>query len=404
MQLRERLAQAGVAGLQRRIQPKELNPPAGFSRGINAFGEVVYRDRYLALDHRHGRIRLDSALSLSPNLLGRLGEGLTQEHVHRAAFLDIETTGLSGGTGTYAFLVGVGTFDGLSFRVRQFFLSEPGGERAMLSAVAETVERCECLVTYNGKSFDIPQLNTRYALARLAPPADGLPHIDLLHPARRLFARRLESCRLADLERELIGLHRFGEPPSWMIPELYFAYVRRRDAGGLHPVFEHNHLDVVSLVAVLAHLDRVAGRSTAGDAASLLGIARWDEARGRLDEAIGHYEAAWRRDAEGDDGAFAALRLARLRRRRGEWAGCEEVWLQELRSTRRPQRRVRACEELAKLAEHWERLPEKALELTTEALALAQSRGTPPMPETLQRLERRAARLRRRLKNEGRAT
>src|SRR3954454_17319995 len=141
--------------------PKLLNVPEGFSRGYNRLGNVYYCDEYFPLDHLQGKIALAEALDLHPEFLDRLGDGVLKYDLRDAAYLDIETTGLSGGVGSYAFLVGVGTFDNLAFRVRQFFLADPSGEAAMLAGLAETVDRCKAFVTYNAKSFDLPQLAGR---------------------------------------------------------------------------------------------------------------------------------------------------------------------------------------------------------------------------------------------------
>src|SRR4051812_37626316 len=211
MQLRERLAYVTRPAPAVPRTPRTAVLPPGVSRGANALGDVFYRDEFFPLDYSHGKVRLETALSLHPDLLDRLGEGIEQDHLRDAAYLDIETTGLSGGTGTYAFLVGVGTFEGYLFRVRQFFLADPGGEPAMLLALNETVERCRSIVTFNGRSFDMPQLATRYAMARLPCIGQSLPHIDLLPPARRLFNKSLESCRLSEIERSLFGLTRFHD-------------------------------------------------------------------------------------------------------------------------------------------------------------------------------------------------
>jgi uncharacterized protein YprB with RNaseH-like and TPR domain len=397
MQLRERLA---LAGVRPQPQPKAAaSVPKGFCAGHNRYGEVLYRDQHWPLDHRHGSVALEEALSPDPVLLDRLAPDLDAAHIQGAAFLDIETTGLSGGTGTYAFLVGVGTFEGYTFRVRQFFLGGPAGEAAMLTAIAETVDRCQSLVTFNGKSFDLPQLCTRYTLQRLAPLATDLPHVDLLHPARRLFGRRLESCRLGEIEREVLGFRRVGDLPSWMIPGLYFAYIRRRDAAGLHPVFEHNTLDVISLAGLIAALNSVAGGAAEGDGSHLLVLGRWDEARRRRDSAARLYQEAWR-NLEGDEAGEAAWRLARLRRRAGDWAGCTSVWTQE-QAAPGLRRQVRANIELAKIAEHHSRDVGRALSLSLEAdrllranpgLARMLPRTTAALAHRLARLERRSYR------------
>src|SRR5262245_56877932 len=131
MQLRDRLAY--IASSAQPAPPRQqVSPPTGFTTGDNQFGQVYFRDQFFDLEHRHGKVPLASALRLDTDLLERLAPNITQEHLRDAAYLDIETSGLSGGTGTYAFLIGIGTFEALSFRVRQFFLAEPSGERAML--------------------------------------------------------------------------------------------------------------------------------------------------------------------------------------------------------------------------------------------------------------------------------
>ena len=176
----------------------------------------------------------------------------------------------------------------------------------MLMALNETVERCQAIVTFNGRSFDMPQLATRYALSRLPCAGEGLPHIDLLHPARRLFGKVLESCRLSEIERRLLGLRRFHDISGAVIPALYFAYIRRAQVRGLDPIFEHNSLDVISLAAFVAYLDGVAGAVEELPAGRTPRAGRWDELRGRLDAAQVQYELAWRADPSGEDGGEAS--------------------------------------------------------------------------------------------------
>ncbi|MGE3985089.1 MAG: ribonuclease H-like domain-containing protein [Dehalococcoidia bacterium] len=350
MQLRERLRY--VSGSQVAAPPRQEKPlPPGVISGENEYGRIYFRDEFFPLDHLHGRIRLDGAFAVDDVLLGRLGAGLTHEHVAEAAYLDIETTGLSGGTGTFAFLVGVGTFDNMAFRVRQYFLTDPGEEPAMLAALAETLARCRSLVTFNGRSFDVPQLTTRYAMVRQAAPFD-LPHIDLLHPARRLYARMLTSCRLAEVEKHLLGLRRYGDVSGAVIPALYFSYIRRRNLRGLPPLFEHNSLDVLSLVAFLAHLMTDAGEHVESDAAHHFALGKWDETASRPAEAIEQYRRVLAIDTRTEVGGEAAVRLGRLLRRRDGWRVSLDHWLQEADGTSSAIRRVRAHLELAKLYEH----------------------------------------------------
>ena len=158
----------------------------------------------------------------------------------RWAFLDTETTGLAGGTGTYAFLIGVGRICDDGFRVRQFFLREYGEERSALWALREHLEQFDVLITYNGKSYDQPLLETRYQMTRQKPPFARMAHLDLLFGARRLWKLRLENCRLVQLEQQILGMFREGDLAGELIPYVYFEYLRSQDATRLVPIFHHN--------------------------------------------------------------------------------------------------------------------------------------------------------------------
>ena len=232
-------------------------------------------------------------------------------------FIDLETTGLNGGAGTYAFLVGCAWFEppspsasagqaGGVFRTRQFFLSAYAGERALLDGLAQLAARMGGIVSFNGKSFDLPLIETRYLFHRLATPFAGLPHVDMLHPARRLWrgeedeaAGRTASCRLCVLEQALCGVTREGDVPGFEIPARYFHYVRSGDARPLERVFEHNRLDLVSLALMTAEASRLLeeGPSAARTAREALGLGRlyergglWDMAREAYAIAAGNHE------------------------------------------------------------------------------------------------------------------
>jgi tetratricopeptide (TPR) repeat protein len=172
--------------------------------------------------------------------------------LRRAVFLDTETTGLAGGTGTAAFLVGVGWVEGERFRFRQYFMRDYHEEAALLRGLAEDLAGVERIVTFNGALFDVPLLEARYRLNRERFPFGQALHFDLLHPARRLWKARLESCRLQSLERALLGVTRRGDVPGEEIPRIYFDFVRRRDGRAMARVLEHNRLDVLSLAALAA--------------------------------------------------------------------------------------------------------------------------------------------------------
>jgi hypothetical protein len=207
----------------------------------------------------------------------------------RLVFLDTETTGLAGGTGTCAFLIGIGTVEGTQFVVRQYFLRDYPEEKAILQDLAEVLGSFDGLVTYNGKTFDVPLLETRYTLARLKAPFGRLLHFDALHPARRLWKLRLESCRLTDLESAVLGIGREGDVPGSEIPGIYFDYLRTGDARGLQPVFYHNALDIITLAALTVELARAlgdAGASTLDSSVDLFSLSRIYESAGSREQSV----------------------------------------------------------------------------------------------------------------------
>lgn len=214
-------------------------------------------------------------------------------------FFDLETTGLSGGAGTYAFLVGCGWFDGEGgFVMRQFVLPRAVDERPMLRAVAEQFAQAGTLVTFNGKSFDAPLLETRFSYHRLPWTAGQLPHLDVLHPARRFWRSETSlgeasSCSLGSLERHVLGAHRLADLPGAEAPGRYFQFVRSGDARPLADVLEHNRNDMLSLAGLTVRLLQLvrAGAGESRDAREAIALGRIYERGGmpgRAAEAFGH--------------------------------------------------------------------------------------------------------------------
>ena len=195
------------------------------------FGETYVVETLYPLDHLHGRITLELTGTTELIAVWAGDDRITKCKPENFAFLDTETTGLAGGSGTYAFQVGVGRFEADGFRLAQFFMRDPIEEPAMLSALEEFLAPCETIVTFNGKSFDIPLLNARYITNGNPFPLKDAAHLDLLHLARRLWRERLPSRTLGYLEEHVLGQTRTEEDtPGWMIPELYFEYLRSGDA------------------------------------------------------------------------------------------------------------------------------------------------------------------------------
>lgn len=382
--------------------PAELPPEVSLRRVETSWGPIYLSEEWWALDHLHGRLPLRDALALNGTAMSRLAPGLCASDLLGAAFVDVETTGLTGGTGTYVFLVGIGTFEDGSFHLRQFFLAHLGGETAMMAAVSEILADCRVIISFNGRRFDLPLLETRFTLSRLPRPTPGLAHLDLLYPTRHLYRRRLSSCRLASLETALLGVEREDDVPGWAIPGLYFDYLRQGRAEPLSTVFHHNTLDVLSLVALLGHLGRAAAKERPTSPHDCFALGRWDELGGQPEDAARLYEAALNNGCEEELHTVIVRRLVRLYRHLGRWNDLSRRLGDEVRADKAPCWKLEALVELAKLKEHRWRDYSGAEGLTRQALALVEVtalRGEVPTTSLLQReaLEHRLWRLRRRL-------
>ncbi|MBL8862592.1 MAG: ribonuclease H-like domain-containing protein [Planctomycetes bacterium] len=226
-------------------RPARLAPTA---RGALA------RTSTFARDHAHGARSLAEGLAYDPALLAASAkdERLAGLDLSRAVYLDTETSGLSGGAGTYVFLVGLGTFGPLGFEVWQGFLADPGDERALLAETAERIAAASAVVSFFGKSFDRHRLEDKMRMHGVTPPFAALPHLDLYWPLRRLFGGRFENGRLKTLERELCGVVRDDDLPGSFAPAAWFDFLGDRPHR-LEGVFRHNLEDVLSLVVLLPH-------------------------------------------------------------------------------------------------------------------------------------------------------
>jgi len=200
----------------------------------------------------HGDANLAHALDASGETiaLAACDDELESFDATSAVFVDTETTGLSGGTGTVAFLIGAGYFEGDTFVVEQCFMRDYDDEEAMLTYLDTLFRRFETIVTYNGKSFDVPLMRTRFIQNRIPFRLDAAIHFDLVHASRRLWRDRLRDCSLGNIERNILGVQREGDVPSHEIPRIWLDYLRTRDARKLDRVFYHHHVDIVSLAAL----------------------------------------------------------------------------------------------------------------------------------------------------------
>lgn len=392
MDIREQLAQLRqtVAGINARysaplptIAP-ESRPVStrGFIEDLVS-GEVVFTphgshfeaEKLFAPHHRHGSYEISDLAELPNDLLAALSDGaIASVAPQRWLFLDTETTGLAGGSGTYAFLIGAGSIGDDGFRVRQFFMRDYSEEASVLHSLAEYVARFDVLVTYNGRSYDQPLLETRYTMCRARHPFGRMEHLDLLYGARRLFRLRLENCRLVNLENQILGFEREGDIPGEMIPYCYFEYQRSRRAHRLPPIFHHNVLDIVSLACltgVIPESFRDPANVRARHGMDLLGLARWLQVSGRLDEAHGLLRRAIDLGLP-DQHLFAALYSAGQIEKKQGLLHAAIATFTDLSLSPNPFR-VRAYEELARHYEHRERSFTMAMECVRAARQIADS-------------------------------
>ncbi len=261
-------------------------------------GQCFVAEETYPLDHAHGDLLLSTFLDLSPQVVAQIArdDALAGVNLRRACFLDTETTGLSGGAGTMAFVVGLGFFVEEGFRLHQYFLRDPGDEPAMVETLAEQLKEFEALVSFNGRAFDVPILENRFILARIPPPTTGMPHLDLLQPARRLYRYHLSSCALTSLEREVLGVPRDqADVPGGVIPILYRDYLSTGDAREMKRVLYHNAVDILSLVTLAVRLCRIfADPWTEAKSGEFYGLGRWYANEGRVADVERAYRSAIR--------------------------------------------------------------------------------------------------------------
>jgi uncharacterized protein YprB with RNaseH-like and TPR domain len=388
--------------------------------------------RYLVIDrsyppgHRHGHTAVADWAPGSDGCwpaLALLEPAMTRT---RLLFIDLETTGLAGGAGTYAFVVGCAWFDGATFRVRQFLLARYGAERAMLEAVAGTAAGAGGLVTYNGKTFDLPLIETRFLFHRMSAPFAAMPHVDLLHTARRLWrpaeasrpvvtgafgVRGSDSargpadqgpsrmpgatCRLGAMEQSVLGHVREYDVPGCDIPSRYFQYVRSGDARPLVGVLEHNRLDLLSLALLTARTAQLleGGAGAALTAREAIGLGWLYQRGGLLADAHACFARAVSMEADACTEAEALRGYAVLSRRARRYDEAAGAWRRMLDLHACPARLLQeASEALAVHHEHRDENLHLARDLARQALRFTMSASRAQAVQyRLTRLDRKLA-------------
>lgn len=390
--LSDRLKSLGVKVGAGDLQPK-AEPPARRPKADNPFavenvipgryaptgnGEAYLVEQTWQPDYIHGQTAINGFATLEA-LAAWAGEARINEcDAGGFVYVDIETTGLQGGTGTYAFLIGAGRMTAEGFKVVQFFMRDPAEEPAQLLALEEFIAPCQTVVTYNGKAFDIPIINTRYTSWGWRTPFKDLAHLDLLPLARKLWRQRLESRTLGNVETFILGARRTTEDvPGWLIPQLFFDYLRSGDARPLKGVFYHNAIDVVSMAALLNHISHLLEdplHTSTAPGLDLVGLGRFYEDLGRLSEAVGLYRKSLEMSLPEEVFWPTLERLSYIYKRSGEITPALELWEQAARH-----KHIYAHIELAKYYEHQRRDAEAAVQWTQAALDILRVPGTPYM-------------------------
>jgi uncharacterized protein YprB with RNaseH-like and TPR domain len=347
--LRDRLRRLGLKPLRDSQPPPGLaSPPvappraAGGAQSLQdlvpgrevetAWGASYLVEAAYPVDYRHAGGLLDDFRLRSPATAAALARepALADLPLESLIFVDTETTGLAGGAGTFAFLIGLGYFTEKDFVLRQYFLRDPAEEAAMLGAFMQDCAGAGGWISFNGKAFDLPLIQNRYRLAhRARSDYFARPHLDLLFPARRLYRSRLPSCSLGTIESAVFDLQRTEEDvPGWLIPQLYLDYLATGDARRMRSVLYHNAVDVLSMVTLAAHLLDVFARPAheIHKAEDHLALALWHEAAGRLPEAERAYRAAVRGHLRDEEQFKAHSRYAAFLKRQGRRAEAVEHW------------------------------------------------------------------------------
>ena len=294
------------------------------------------RESLLFLEHpypphaRYGKLRLEDALAVKGDVLCRLSHDVEFEDLDlsTALFLDLETTGLAGGTGTVPFLVGMGYFRNGCFNVGQFFLGELGEEERMVKDLGRFFRDMDfkSVVTYNGKAFDLPLLQTRFILQREPLVLTSLPHLDLLYSARRLWKHKHESCRLFHLSRQIVEADRDEDIPSAEIPFRYFDYLRNGDFSLIEPILYHNQEDILSLLGLVISAAELFGETEDIDALDMFGVGKVYESHGDMEKSAALYERALAGDLPEEVAVLVKHKLSTHFKKNADWDKALHLW------------------------------------------------------------------------------
>jgi uncharacterized protein YprB with RNaseH-like and TPR domain len=340
-----------------------------------------------------GNLNIDK-FDLSPMITKYAG--IKKNSIEDLLFIDLETTGLAGGTGTYAFLVGIGFFKENNFHIKQFFMTDLSREDILLNVMKREFSGFKTFVSFNGKCFDIPLLNTRFIFNRFDFDIKLIDHIDLLHLSRRLWRNLIDGCSLQNLERCILEKNRdlSLDIPGCEIPGVYFDYLDTKDASIIENVLYHNRIDIISMTALLQKISNILKEKfirKSKEKIDKAGIGKLFEDLDEFENAIELYESDL---GKIDKNPICSRRLSYLYKKLGKLNKAKKLWLEAAEENEEY-----ACIELAKLAEHTEKNLISALDWTNRAIdSLNQSCWV--NNNKLEELQYRKNRLLRKLNNE----
>jgi uncharacterized protein YprB with RNaseH-like and TPR domain len=355
------------------VEGEEIHTPFGNAFVIEEIYNCDPRSRDKSLEFRASLNKLSSWIG---------DPGLTRFSPESISFIDTETSGLAGGTGTYAFLIGIGNFTKQGFKLSQFFMRDPFEEPAHLAAVLGALDKTEVLVTYNGKSFDIPLLNTRFISNSEPPPLISQSHIDLLHLARRLWRERLTSRTLGSIEENILALQRTEEDiPGWMVPTIYFDYIKSGDARPMKGVLYHNAMDILSLASLLNHISEILDDPHGGlieEGIDLISIGKIYEDMGEIDAAAECFAQGLEYNLPTNIRKQAVFRWSIMEKRRSNYDQSIQLWRNAAEN-----QEIYAYEELAKVYEHKLKDFSQAIYWTELAISILDSSVFPRLERNL---------------------
>lgn len=378
MDLRSKLGLYKENSAKSEVKKAGKEAETGFTGGIvceNEEGSYLLFEQRFPGSYIYGGYGLGEALLADSSSLQKLGS--TDSIAVSSAdllFLDTETTGLSGGTGTVAFLIGTGYFEDDSFVMRQYFMRDYDEEPAVLRALNESLSRFNGLVTFNGKAFDWNLLQSRFTFNRLKPHKREPFNLDLLFPARRIWGLKLESCSLTSLEENILSEFRAGDIPGALIPSIYFKYLEDRDTSDIIKVIRHNEFDILAMVALIRKMSLMLEQPFAEEHGDYerLGLGKIFEFCGELDNSIDCFESCSRSDSVTVRSA-SVKRLTKYYKKNGDFDKALAHWQQS--SGEQGGLSLFSMVEMAKYYEHREKDIARALHVVEKALEMCRKTG-----------------------------